>query len=547
MGVEQLDSDWWRGAVIYQIYPRSFQDSNGDGVGDLKGILRRLPYIAQLGANAIWISPFFKSPMRDYGYDVSDYNDVDPIFGTLEDFDAVIVEAHRLGVKVIVDLVISHTSEEHPWFKESRSSRDNPRADWYVWADPSLDGTPPNNWLSMFGGPAWQWDTRREQYYFHNFLAEQPDLNFHNRDVQDALLEATKFWLERGVDGFRLDTVNLYFHSQGLEKNPPLAPEDRDYSAAPAVNPYNYQDHIYDKNRPENLDFLRRFRSLLDQYPEAAAVGEVSDAQRTLELVSAYTSGSERVHMCYLFDFLSPDKVNAQRVRKIVEEFEKAAADGWCCWAISNHDTTRAASRWASQEADPVAHLKVVSALVMTIRGSFCIYQGEELGLPEAEIAFEDLQDPYGIRFWPEFKGRDGCRTPMVWSSDIQYGGFSDKKPWLPVPTNHQRLAVDTQEGDEDSVLEHYRRMLAFRASYPALTKGSISFVEARDDLVAFMRSYEGQSVFCVYNLGSATESLELRGLVVEELRIKGFQGEKDGDYVRLGPYQAWFGRAIER
>ncbi|RVA98014.1 alpha-glucosidase, partial [Mesorhizobium sp. M7A.F.Ca.CA.004.01.1.1] len=234
-----IDRDWWRGAVIYQIYPRSYQDSNGDGIGDLKGIIGRLSYIAALGADAIWISPFFKSPMKDFGYDVTDYCDVDPMFGTLADFDALTAEAHRLGLKVMIDEVLSHTADSHPWFKESRSSRSNPKADWYVWADARPDGTPPNNWLSIFGGSAWQWDTSRQQYYMHNFLAEQPDLNFHNHEVQDALLDVTRFWLERGVDGFRLDTINFYFHSQGLENNPPLPPEERNDQTAPAVNPYN--------------------------------------------------------------------------------------------------------------------------------------------------------------------------------------------------------------------------------------------------------------------------------------------------------------------
>ena len=539
-----VDRDWWRGAVIYQIYPRSFQDSNGDGIGDLRGILMRLPHIASLGADAIWISPFFRSPMRDYGYDVSDYNDVDPMFGTLEDFDAVVAEAHRLGLKVMIDLVLSHTSDQHPWFVESRASRDNPRADWYVWADASPDGTPPNNWLSIFGGSAWQWDTRREQYYMHNFLQEQPDLNFHNPQVQEALLSATRFWLERGVDGFRLDTINFYFHSQGLENNPPLRREDRDYSTAPSVNPYNYQDHVYDKSRPENLEFLRRFRSLLDEYPAAAAVGEVGDAQRGLEVVAAYTAGNERVHMCYSFDFLGPQKISAPRVRAVLEAFDEVAADGWSCWAFSNHDVVRHASRWAAGEPDPQAYLKVVSALLMSLRGSICIYQGEELGLSEADLAFEDLHDPYGIRFWPEFKGRDGCRTPMVWESFQPNAGFSAGKPWLPVPADHITLAVNTQDGDAHSMLEHYRRMLAFRAAHPALVRGGIAFVAAEGDLIAFTRSLGNENLLCVFNIGSARASLPLSDdLSPVAIPGHGFDGRSDQGAIRLEPYQAWFGR----
>ena len=540
----EADRDWWRGAVIYQIYPRSFQDSNGDGIGDLRGILMRLPYIAALGADAIWISPFFRSPMRDYGYDVSDYCDVDPMFGTVEDFDAVVAEAHRLGLKVMIDLVLSHTSDQHPWFVESRASRDNARADWYVWADASPDGTPPNNWLSIFGGSAWQWDTRREQYYLHNFLQEQPDLNFHNPQVQEALLAATRFWLERGVDGFRLDTINFYFHSEGLENNPPLRREDRDYSTAPSVNPYNYQDHIYDKSRPENLAFLRRFRSVLDEYPAAAAVGEVGDAQRGLEVVAAYTAGNERVQMCYSFDFLSPQKIIAPRVRSVLEAFDEVASDGWSCWAFSNHDVVRHASRWAAGEPDPQAYLKVVSALLMSLRGSICIYQGEELGLSEADLAFEDLHDPYGIRFWPEYKGRDGCRTPMVWESHQPNAGFSAGKPWLPVPADHITLAVNTQDGDAHSMLEHYRRMLAFRAAHPALIKGAIGFVAAEGDVVAFTRSQGNEHLLCVFNIGSTQASLPL-GDDLSPVAIPGhgFDGRSDQGAIRLEPYQAWFGR----
>ena len=537
-----IDREWWRGAVIYQIYPRSFQDSDGDGVGDLRGIIRRLPHVASLGADAIWVSPFFKSPMKDFGYDVSDYKEVDPMFGTLADFDALVAEAHRLGLKVMIDQVISHTSDEHPWFKESRSSRDNPKADWFVWADARPDGTPPNNWLSIFGGSAWQWDSRRLQYYLHNFLAEQPDLNFHNQAVQDAVLDATRFWLDRGVDGCRLDTINFYFHSAGLEANPPLAEDKRDYSTAPAVNPYNYQDHLYDKSQPENLDFLKRFRALLDEYPAAAAVGEVGDAQRGLDIVAAYTAGEDRVQMCYAFDFLGPEKISAPKVRSVLETFGSVARDGWSCWAFSNHDVVRHATRWAAGEADPVAYLKVVSALLMSLRGSVCIYQGEELGLGEADLAFEDLQDPYGIRFWPEFKGRDGCRTPMVWDGNAANGGFSTAKPWLPVPVEHLDLAVDTQKGRADSMLEHYRRFLAFRRTHPALAKGDIEFLGIEGDAVAFTRRQGNEQLVCAFNLGSAPAELDIAG-GLSPLAGHGFAGTAADGKLKLGAYGAWFGR----
>jgi alpha-glucosidase len=536
--------EWWRGAVIYQIYPRSFQDSDGDGVGDLAGITRRLVHVAALGADAIWISPFFRSPMKDFGYDVSDYTDVDPLFGTLADFDALIAEAHRLGIRVIIDQVLSHTSEEHPWFKESRASRDNPKADWYVWADAKPDGTPPNNWLSIFGGPAWQWDTRRCQYYFHNFLVEQPDLNFHTPAVQDALLDACRFWLERGVDGFRLDTVNFYVHSQSLKDNPPAPPGDRNSPEAPAVNPYNWQDHIYDKSQPENLVFLQRLRALLDRYPEKTTVGEIGDGPRSLKTMAAYTSGGDKLHMCYTFDFLSP-VFTADHFRDRIAAFEAIAGDGWPCWAFSNHDIVRSASRWAS--ASPLDHARLArlaAGILLSLRGSVSLYQGEELGLTEAELRFEDLADPYGIRFWPEYKGRDGCRTPMVWEADAPNGGFSPAKPWLPVSPEHAGSAVDRETSDASSLLAHYRRLIAFRRAHPALRQGSIRFVDSPQDVLAFVREVPGEAVACLFNFSDRPATVALPpSLGVSALGGHGFAGRLDGGTVTLAGGDAFFGR----
>jgi len=495
------DADWWRGAVIYQIYPRSFQDSNGDGIGDLKGITRRLPYIAGLGVDAIWISPFFTSPMKDFGYDVSDYRGVDPMFGTLDDFTRLVRAAHDLGLKVMIDLVLSHTSDQHPWFGESRRSRDNPKSDWYVWADPKPDGTPPNNWLSIFGGSAWQWDGRRCQYYLHNFLASQPDLNFHSAAVQDALLDVCRFWMGRGVDGFRLDTINFYFADKQLRDNPPLAPELRNSSIAPVVNPYNHQHHLHSKNQPENLGFLRRLRLVLNEYG-AAAVGEVGDAQRGMELLGAYTAGSDFVQMCYAFEFLAQEQPVAARFASVFADLDRLGPDGWACWAFSNHDVVRHASRW---HLCPAAQ-RQFTCLLMSLRGSVCIFQGEELGLPEAEVAFEDLKDPYGIEFWPEFKGRDGCRTPMVWTGDDPQGGFTTGTPWLPVAKPHLPLSVARQEADPAAILHHYRRMLTFRRALPALIKGAQTPVTATGDVLHFTRSHGDQRIFCAFNL-SGTEA----------------------------------------
>ena len=532
-------TDWWRGAVIYQIYPRSFQDSNGDGIGDLNGITRRLGHVADLGVDAIWISPFFVSPMKDFGYDVADYTDVDPIFGTLADFDALMAEAHRLGLKVIIDQVLSHTSDAHPWFKESRADRTNAKADWYVWADPQPDGSPPNNWLSIFGGPAWQWDTRRRQYYFHNFLTSQPDLNFHNRQVQDALLDTVEFWLKRGVDGFRLDTSNFYFHAQSLKSNPPADPDDnRDVSD---TNPYAMQAHLYDKSQPENLAFLKRFRALLDRYGATTSVGEVADGERALKTMAAYTAGGDKLHMCYTFDFLGPH-FSARFLREKIEAFEAMAKDGWACWAFSNHDVVRHVSRWGTgQDRDRLARLAI--AILLSLRGSVSLYEGEELGLTEAALRFEDLVDPVGIAFWPGNKGRDGCRTPMVWDAKAPNGGFSDAKPWLPVPAEHLAMAVSVESGDDGSVLAHYKRLLAFRRKHPALQSGSIRFLDTPEEVLAFVREGAGEEILCAFNLGRTDARLPAPA-VLTRLAGSGFAAEVDADgrNVTLKPGEAFFG-----
>ncbi|MCX5579157.1 alpha-glucosidase family protein [Kaistia terrae] len=538
------DADWWRGAVIYQIYPRSFQDTDGDGVGDLKGIAGRLDHIASLDVDAIWISPFFQSPMKDFGYDVSDYCAVDPLFGTLADFDHLIAEAHARNIKVTIDQVLSHTSDQHAWFKESRSSKTNAKADWYVWADAKPDGTPPNNWLSIFGGSAWEWDTTRCQYFLHNFLTSQPDINFHSQAAQDALLDSVEFWLKRGVDGFRLDTVNFYVHSQGLENNPPASLEDRSSPEAPAVNPYNWQDHIHDKSQPENLEFLKRLRALLDRYPAKTTVGEIGDGPRSLKTMAAYTSGGDKLHMSYTFDFLSPIFSKAHFVQR-VKAFEAIVGDGWPCWAFSNHDVVRHVSRWTSDgDFDGVA--KIAAGILLSLRGSVCLYQGEELGLTEADVAYEDLQDPYGIRFWPEYKGRDGCRTPMVWESNGAYAGFSSAKPWLPVPPEHIAKAVNRETSDRSSVLAQYRQMIAFRRAHPALRDGSIEFVDAPGDVLAFVREDGGEKILCVFNLGSSGASFAVpAGMKLTALDGHGFKAGLDaaGRTVSLGGRDAFFGK----
>ncbi|CAN7356261.1 alpha-glucosidase family protein [Rhizobium rhizogenes] len=537
-------ADWWRGAVIYQVYPRSFQDTDANGLGDIKGITRRLPHIASLGVDAIWLAPFFTSPMADMGYDVADYCDVDPIFGTLADFDEMMTSAHALGLKIIIDQVISHTSDRHPWFVESRASRDNPKADWYVWADPKPDGTAPNNWLSIFGGPGWEWDGVRRQYYQHNFLTSQPDLNFHNSEVQDALLATVKFWLDRGVDGFRLDTVNYYFCDKQLRDNPPAATVVGGLDA-PESNPYGMQNHLYDKTQLENIGFLKRFRALLDQYEERTTVGEVGDGARSLQTVAAYTSGDDKLHMCYTFDLLGPD-FTPQHFRRCVGDFQENVTDGWVCWAFSNHDVNRHVSRFAETEAEQPRVAKLAISLLSTLRGSICLYQGEELGLPEAELSFEDLRDPYGIRFWPAFKGRDGCRTPMPWEASRAHAGFTTaEKSWLPVPYQHAALAVDKQEADAQSVLHHYRETLAFRKQHPALLDGDMTFLDTKEDVLAFTRGKGDETLLFVFNLSRKPVKVALpEGVkVAEAMPMPGFGTANAGKIITLAALDVFCGQ----
>ena len=538
-------TEWWRGGVIYQIYPRSFADANADGTGDLPGITSHLDYVASLGVDAIWLSPFFRSPMKDFGYDVSDYRDVDPIFGTLADFDALIERAHTLGLKVLIDKVLSHTSDEHPWFRESRSNRDNAKADWYVWADPKPDGTPPNNWLSIFGGSAWQWDARRGQYYLHNFLASQPDLNFHHAAVRAQMLDEVKFWLDRGVDGVRLDTVNFYFHDKLLRDNPPKDVRKVGLDAIPLSNPYGFQRHIHDKSQPENLAFLNDLRALLDRYPATTTIGEVADDD-PFGTMAEYTRGTDRLHKAYTFSLLTHD-FSAAYIRGIVEALEARIGGGWPCWSIGNHDVERVMTRWGGGRS-PATLAKVLMALLLSLRGSVCIYQGEELGLTEAEIPFDALQDPYGITFWPEFKGRDGCRTPMPWRAHAPHAGFSSATPWLPIPPDHAARAVDVQEDDPDSVLHAYRRFLSWRSARPALIKGSIRFVDAPEHGLAFVREFDGDRVLAMFNLSASPAQFELDTALTSSYRVEpldghGFAAQRSGSDVTLPAYGAFFAR----
>lgn len=487
-------AEWWRGAVIYQVYPRSFLDTSGDGVGDLKGVLKGLDHIASLGVDAVWISPFFKSPMRDFGYDVSDYRDVDPVFGTLKDFDDIVEKAHRLGLKVIIDQVYSHTSDEHEWFEESRQSRDNPKADWYVWADPKEDGAPPNNWQSVFNGGAWEWDSRRQQYYLHNFLASQPDLNLHNLEVQDAILDVAKFWLDRGVDGFRLDAINFAMHDPQLRDNPP-AP----ITGAKPKRPFEFQLHKYNQSHSDIPKFLERIRALTDRYDCVFTVAEVGGPDPINEMKS-FTEDDLRLNSAYNFSFLYAEELTKDIAQRAAQEWRAAPGEGWPSWAFSNHDAPRAVSRWAPEDRQEQA-AKLHAMVLMSLRGNVFVFQGEELGLPQADVPFEALQDPEAIVNWPYTLGRDGARTPIPWKQGEKNAGFSAGAPWLPLDPKHGALAIDAQNMNPQSTLNFMRRLIEIRKQTPALRLGELSFLDSPENLLALRRSHQGENVYCVFNL----------------------------------------------
>jgi len=483
--------EWWQGAIVYQIYPRSFCDSNGDGVGDLKGITNKLDYVASLGVDAIWISPFFTSPMHDFGYDVADFYGVDPIFGTLDDFDALVARAHKLGLKVIIDQVYSHTSMDCEWFKESRKDRTNPKADWYVWADAKADGSPPNNWQSVFSGASWTWDASRKQYYMHNFLSQQPDLNVHNPEVQEELFRVARHWLDRGVDGFRLDATNFYMHDPELKDNPALDNPN-------ATRPFDFQNQLYNQSHPDILKFIKKLRALIDEYPDRFTVAEIGGL-RSLEEMALYTQGSQHLNTAYSFVFLEAPELSAAVIREALENWE-ANATSWPSWTFSNHDRPRAVTRWGHGK-NRRKFSKMLNAMLVSLRGTAFLYQGEELGLPQARVPFERLVDPEAIANWPETLGRDGTRTPHPWDGNCPSAGWSSDA-WLPVDDTHVKLNVEAQEEDQNSTLHATRKLFAVRKQHAALARGDIKFIDAEEPLLAYVRTLDEEQILCVINLG---------------------------------------------
>ncbi len=518
---------WWRGAVVYQVYVRSFCDGNGDGQGDFAGLISKLGYIASLGVDAVWLSPIHPSPNRDWGYDVSDYDGVHPDYGTLADFTALIEAAHAKGLKIILDEVLAHTSDEHAWFAASRDG-DAAKRDWYVWADPKDDGTVPNNWLSVFGGPAWSYQPARRQYYHHKFLRQQPKLSWAQADAREAALKVLDIWLTRGVDGFRLDVANAFLHDAKLADNPAIPPAARgpeEWSAAA-----NMQRHLNDSNLAENKPLLDVVRRRVEGFDDRFVFGEFSEE---FERSGCYLPSNTGLHAGYNFALLLAKDAGA--IKAHLETLARYP-DHWPCIAFSNHDVIRTASRFGP------ANAKVMLALLFALRGTILLYQGEELGLPEVDLRRDQLRDPVGDLYYPLFKGRDGCRTPMPWDASRPQLGFTSGTPWLPLGPAHAALAVSAQEADPHSPLNYVRALLQARKKHRALTQGDLTLLEAPPALIAFRRG----EMFCVFNLSETAKSWrspDLEGATTLELG----SGTADlrADVLTLGPSSAWFGSPV--
>ncbi|WP_075061104.1 alpha-glucosidase [Ornatilinea apprima] len=534
-GEVDMDNDflWWRDGVIYQIYPRSFVDSNADGIGDLQGIRSKLDYLQGLGIDAIWLSPIFPSPDVDFGYDVSNYLDIDPKFGTLEEFQQLVEDCHQRGIRVILDLVLNHTSDQHPWFVESRSSRDNPKNDWYLWKDPSPNGGPPNNWQSVFGGSGWEYEARRGQYYFHMFYKEQPDVNWRNPAVREELVNVFRFWAERGVDGFRLDVFNDYFKDAGFRDNP----------AKLGLRPFDRQQHIHDVSQPEMMPLLKEIRSVLDSYPQRYAVGETFLGEDQAKTAASYC-GSERLHAAFNFSF-THCKWDAGQFLRAIQHWENSLGDdAWPTYVLNNHDVRRSASRYARGEDD--RRLKVAAAMLLTLRGTPYLYYGEEIGMRDIKVGRSEIQDPIGKHYWPFFIGRDGCRSPMQWNA-AKHAGFSQATPWLKVNPNHATRNVESQQNDPRSLYHFYRNLIQLRKDLPALRQGMfLPLVHEPRYILAYLRQTQTQTVLVALNFSRRRLPLMLSGRMITgqpwKLALSSREdarAELSGTRLDLAPYEA--------
>jgi len=494
---------WWRDGIIYQLYPRSFADSNDDGLGDLSGITNKLDYLANLGVDALWLSPIYPSPDKDFGYDVSDYVDIDPRFGSLADFDLLLSEAHQRGIRIILDLVLNHTSDQHTWFLESKSSRDNHKADWYIWSHPSpfrgkgrgVRVGAPNNWQSIFGGRAWTYVPERDQYYYHMFLSEQPDVNWRNPEVRQAMLDVIRFWLERGADGFRLDVFNMYFKDEQLRENP------RKFG----LRAFDRQQHIYDCDQPKMIPLLKELRGMLNAYPESYAIGETFVSSK--DKIVSY-SGADKLHATFNFEFTWSKFDPVQYVKYILDWESLYAQHGlWPTYVLGNHDVHRMATRHTKNEDD--ARLKVLMSMLLTLRGTPYLYYGDEIGMRNISLKRNEILDPPGKRFWPLYKGRDGCRSPMQWD-DSPYAGFSSTKPWLPVHPNYQTRNVKAQISNSDSMLNFTRNLIKLRREHPALYCGDFELLTRQPrGVLAYLRHMPDQTILVMLNFKNRTASME--------------------------------------
>jgi alpha-glucosidase len=501
-----MSEPWWRGAVVYHVYVRSFFDSNGDGQGDLQGVMAKLDYIKSLGVDAVWLSPIHPSPNRDWGYDVADFEAIQHDYGTLADFEALLEAAHARGLKIVLDEVLAHTSDEHAWFRDSMKGGD--KADWYVWADPAEDGTAPNNWLSAFGGPAWSYQPARRRHYHHKFLRQQPKLNWRNPDARAAALNVLDFWLAKGVDGFRLDVANAYLHDANLTDNPsvPLAERTRWHWRHAA----NLQRHLHDANLAENIEALDAVRRLVERYDDRFVFGEFSE---DADLCGGFAAPDQGLHAGYNFSLLIANKLSR---RFVLDRYAELAEHSrhWPCISFSNHDVPRPLTRFGGKDAPPEL-AKMLLALLVCLRGTTLLYQGEELGLPEANLTREQLRDPVGDLYWPVHKGRDGCRTPMPWSAAPNHG-FTTGTPWLPAAPEHAGLTVEAQEADPDSTLALARKLIALRGDSAALRLGDIRFIDG--PILAFQREHDGERILCAFSMTSEAADLPQDGQTLAEL-----------------------------
>ena len=509
---------WWQTAVLYQVYPRSFQDSNGDGVGDLPGIVARLPYLSELGVDALWLSPIFASPMADFGYDISDYTAIDPLFGGLRDFDELLAAAHARGIKVLLDFVPNHTSDRHPWFADSRASRDASKRDWYIWRDGAHRGGPPNNWLSEFGGSAWQFDGRSGQYYYHAFLAAQPDLNWRNGHVRAAMHEVMRFWLRRGVDGFRADVIWHLIKDDAFRDNPPN-PDFRQ-----GQPPYRRLLPLYSADRPEVHDVIRGLRGVIDEFPERVLIGEIYLAVE--RLAAYYGRDLSGAHLPFNFSLLETPW-QAPTIAQSIDRYEAALPQGaWPNWVLGNHDRPRLSSRVGTEQT------RVAAMLLLTLRGTPTLYYGDEIGMRQVAIAPSQVRDPVEKNVPGHGLGRDGCRTPMQWDAGA-FAGFSTVEPWLPLAEDFAGHNVARERADPASLFNLYRRLIAVRRARAALTRGAYRPIAASGDVLAYMREADGDRVLVALNFGAGPATAALPADASAGTILVSSDADRDGETVR--------------